>query len=140
MYKLFLILSIFIISCNTETIYSGKILNQENIDNLNFKNKETLLKELGEPSFYDPIGNQFVYFSEKKNKNSIFKTKIEYSYLFVFDFDKNNNVRNTKVYDLKNKNSIDNIDDITDSEVIKRGLIERIFGGVGPQQELPTTP
>tara|TARA_B100000963_G_C22618311_1_gene668566 strand:+ start:2154 stop:2576 length:423 start_codon:yes stop_codon:yes gene_type:complete len=140
MYKLFLILSIFIISCNTETIYSGKILNQENIDNLNFKNKETLLKELGEPSFYDPIGNQFVYFSEKKNKNSIFKTKIEYSYLFVFDFDKNNNVKNTKVYDLKNKNSIDNIDDITDSEVIKRGLIERIFGGVGPQQELPTTP
>ncbi len=140
MYKLFLILSIFIISCNTETIYSGKILNQENIDNLNFKNKETLLKELGEPSFYDPIGNQFVYFSEKKKKNSIFKTKIEYSYLFVFDFDKNNNVKNTKVYDLKNKNSIDNIDDITDSEVIKRGLIERIFGGVGPQQELPTTP
>ncbi len=140
MYKLFLILSIFIISCNTETIYSGKILNQENIDNLNFKNKETLLKELGEPSFFDPIGNQFVYFSEKKNKNSIFKTKIEYSYLFVFDFDKNNNVKNTKVYDLKNKNSIDNINDITDSEVIKRGLIERIFGGVGPQQELPTTP
>ena len=28
----------------------------------------------------------------------------------------------------------------TSNEIIKRGLLEKIFGGVGPQQELPTTP
>ena len=31
-------------------------------------------------------------------------------------------------------------DDKTSNEIIKRGLLEKIFGGVGTQQELPTTP
>ena len=26
------------------------------------------------------------------------------------------------------------------NEIIKRGLLEKVFGGVGTQQELPTTP
>ena len=30
--------------------------------------------------------------------------------------------------------------DKTSNELIKRGLLERIFGGVGTQQELPTSP
>ena len=28
----------------------------------------------------------------------------------------------------------------TSNEIIKRGLLEKIFGGVGTQQELPTSP
>ena len=31
-------------------------------------------------------------------------------------------------------------DDKTSNQIVKRGLLEKIFGGVGPQQELPTTP
>ena len=30
--------------------------------------------------------------------------------------------------------------DKTSNELIQRGLLEKIFGGVGTQQELPTTP
>ena len=33
-----------------------------------------------------------------------------------------------------------NSDDKTSNEIVKRGLLEKIFGGVGTQQELPTTP
>ena len=76
----------------------------------------------------------------KKNKRSIFKTEIEYSFLFVFDFDEKNNIKSSKVYDLKNQNDIEKVKDITSNDIIKRGLIEKVFGGVGAQQELPTTP
>ena len=37
-------------------------------------------------------------------------------------------------------NNIKFSDDKTTNEVVKRGLLEKIFGGVGTQQELPTTP
>ena len=30
--------------------------------------------------------------------------------------------------------------DKTTNEVVRRGLLEKIFGGVGTQSELPTTP
>ena len=30
--------------------------------------------------------------------------------------------------------------DKTSNEIVRRGLLEKIFGGVGTQQELPTTP
>ncbi len=140
MSKIILIISIFILSCSNQTIYSGKILNDENIKNINFKNKKTLIEQLGEPSFKDPIENKFLYFAEKKNKRSIFKTEIEYSFLFVFDFDEKNDIKSSKVYDLKNQNDIEKVKDITSNDIIKRGLIEKVFGGVGAQQELPTTP
>ena len=32
------------------------------------------------------------------------------------------------------------IDEVTDHEVIKKGLIEKVFGGVGTQQEIPSSP
>jgi len=31
-------------------------------------------------------------------------------------------------------------EDKTSNEIVKRGLLEKIFGGVGTRQELPTTP
>ncbi len=129
---------LILFNCSKETIYSGKILNQEVLDNINFYNKENLVNKLGEPTFKDPVENKFFYFSEKKVKESIFKTNTFYSYLFVFEFDKEGNILNSKVYDLKDKKSINLVKDETESEIVKRGLIERIFGGVGAQQELPT--
>ena len=131
---------IFIISCDNQTIYSGKLLNQENLQNLNFNNKENLINNLGLPSYNDEILNKYFYFSEKKSKKSFFNKKIDYSYIFVFEFDSKDEIISSKVYDLKNQQNFNFIEDETEDEIIQRGLIERVFGGVGPQTKLPTTP
>ena len=46
----------------------------------------------------------------------------------------------TKIYNTKDIENIKFSDDKTSNEIVKRGLLEKIFGGVGTQQELPTTP
>ena len=130
---------ILIISCSNETIYSGKILNQENLSDIDFKNKEKLINTLGIPSYIDPIENKFFYFTEKKEKKTILKKEIEYSYIFVFKFNDNDIIVQQNVYDLSNSKEINSIAEETNNNIIKRGLIEKVFGGVGPQQELPTS-
>ena len=142
MNKLFLIfISLFVFNnCSNQITYSGKIINENNLDNLNFENKENLLNQFGDPSYIDPISNKYFYFSEKKERKSIFSTKINYSYVFVFEFDSNDKLIKSKVYDLKDKKNIKFIEEETPNEVIKRGIIERKFGGVGPQQQLSNSP
>ena len=136
-----LIVFIFFISnCTQQTTYSGKILELSNLDNINFENKESLVDKLGSPSYIDPISNKFFYYSQKQQKKSIFNKKTDYSYIFVFEFDREDKIIYSKVFDLTNRQNIDLIKEETSSEIIKRGLIEKIFGGVGPQTELPTTP
>jgi len=44
------------------------------------------------------------------------------------------------VYNTKDIKNIEIINEKTSNEIVKRGLLEKIFGGVGTQQELPTTP
>ena len=142
MIRLFLmiILILFLNSCNKQTIYSGKILNPENISNINYKNKDNLILKMGLPSFTDPIENKFFYFSEKKYKKNAFNKKLEYSYIFVFEFDESNKIISSKVYDLSKNINLELVKDETSNEIVQRGLIESIFGGVGPQQTLGTTP
>ena len=137
-----LLLSIifFLCSCNQQTIYSGKILNQEDFENINYKNKSILIDKLGMPSFIDPIENKFFYFSQKKIKTSLVNEKIEYSYIFVFKFDNTDQIIQSNSYDLLRKDEIKLVKEETKNNVIKRGLIEKVFGGVGSRQELPTTP
>ena len=139
MYKAFLliVLFFFIYSCANRTIYSGKILNQDNFTNINFSNQKNLINNFGYPSYIDPINNKYFYYAEMEQKESAFKKKINYSVVFVFEFDENNNIKNSKVYDLNKKNETKVINEITENEIIKRGLLEKIFGGVGPQQEIP---
>ena len=127
-------------NCSNKTYHSGKIFNQEDLQDINFINKEKLISRLGTPSYVDPIENKFFYFSEKSKKKSIFKKKIDYSYVFVFKIDQNDKIIGTKVYDIKDIENIKFSKDTTSNEIIKRGLIEKVFGGVGTQQELPTTP
>ena len=127
-------------NCSNKTYHSGKIFNQEDLQDINFMNKEKLISRLGTPSYIDPIDNKFFYFSEKSKKKSIFKKKIDYSYIFVFKIDQNDKIIGTKVYDIKDIENIKFSKDTTSNAIIKRGLIEKIFGGVGTQQELPTTP
>ena len=142
MVKYFCFICIFFIlaNCSNNITYSGKILNQEELNDINFNNKEKLISKLGHPSYIDPIENKFFYFSEKSEKKSIFKKDTKYSYVFVFKIDENNKIINSKVYDTKGIKNIKFSNDKTSNEIIKRGLLERIFGGVGTQQELPTTP
>ena len=130
----------FISSCTQQTTYSGKILDSSKLDNINFENKESLVHKLGLPSYIDPISNKFFYYSEKQQKKSIFNKKTYYSYIFVFEFDSEDKIVYSKVFDLRNKKNINLIEEETSSEIIKRGLLEKVFGGVGPQTELPTTP
>ena len=139
MYKasLLIVLFFFIYSCTPKTIYSGKILNQDNFTNINFTNQKNLINNFGYPSYIDPINNKYFYYAQMEEKESAFKKKLNYSVVFVFEFDKDNKIKNSKVYDLNNKDDFSVINEITENEIVQRGLLEKIFGGVGPQQEIP---
>ncbi len=142
MYKYIFYICVFFIlaNCSDRTIYSGKIINQEQLKDINFENREKLITKLGKPSYIDPIENKYFYFSEKSKKKSIFKREIKYSYVFVFKIDQDDQIIETKVFDTKDIENIKFSNDKTSNEIVKRGLLEKIFGGVGTQQELPTTP
>ena len=90
-----------------------------------------MLKSLGNPSYIDPISQKFIYYSKKEKKTSIFNKVNDYNYIFVFEFDNQDKIINSKVYNLDNLNEINMIDEVTSHEVINRGLIEKVFGGVG---------
>ena len=142
MNKIFIYISIFIIlaNCSNKTTFSGKILNQEKLNDINYVNKEKLISKLGNPSYVDPIEKKLFYFSEKSEKRSIFKKEVKYSYVFVFKLDDKDKIIESKVYDTNNIENIKFSKDKTSNEIVKRGLLEKVFGGVGTQQELPTTP
>ena len=135
-----LIVILFVTSCNEKTIYSGKIINQENLTNLNISNKNELIDKFGHPSYIDPIENKLFYFTEKSKKKNFFNKNIEYSYLFVFNLDKNENIISQNVYNLLDKNEIKLAKIETENNIHKRGLIEKIFGGIGHQQLPDYTP
>ena len=136
---LFFNLIFAIASCSEpKLIYSGKIINQKNLDNIDTSNKRELIDNFGNPSFIDPIENKYFYYSEKTRENNFFSKKNEYSYIFVFSFDENDEVIGRKVLNLNEvqENKINKMK--TENNIIQRGLIERIFGGVGTQK-VPTS-
>ena len=142
MVKIFFYICIFFIlsNCSNKTTYSGKILNNEELEEINFTNKERLINKLGNPSYIDPIENKFFYFSEISEKKSIFNKDVKYSYVFVFKIDENDQIINSQVFNIRDIKDIKLSQDKTTNEIVRRGLLERVFGGVGTQQELPTTP
>ena len=123
------------ISCSEpKLIYSGKIINQNNLNNLKISNKDNLVKNFGQPSFIDPIENKYFYYSEKIKEDNFFSKKKEYSYIFVFEFDQNDNVTEKKVLNLNKLQKIKINNMRTNNQIVERGLIEKIFGGVGTQK------
>ena len=140
-FKLFLFINLIfaIISCSQPKLtYSGKIINQKNLNNLNISNKSNLVKNFGEPSFIDPIENKYFYYSEKIKEDNFFSKKKEYSYIFVFEFDQNDDLVDKKVLNLNELQKIKMNKIRTSNKIVKRGLIEKIFGGVGTQK-VPNT-
>ena len=136
MYILLRSLLIFMIiflcsSCNEKISYSGKVLNEENIDFAKLKNKEEVINKLGSPNFIDPIEKKYYYFSEKKNIKNFFEQKISNRIVVVFSFNENETIKLISQYDLNDEQDIKNIKEKTPNELIKRGLLKKIFGGIG---------
>ena len=140
-YKLLSIIfiSIFILSCSEKTTYSGKIISDQDISNIKIKTKSQLIEKFGEPSYIDTLQNTFFYFTEKNKTQNFYKKNKEYSYLFIFEIDKNENVISSKAINLLDKNSEIFNKAETPNDIINRGLIEKIFGGVGPNNKLPNS-
>ena len=130
--SLFLLMIIILCSnCNEKISYSGKVLNEENIDFTKLKNKEEVMNKLGSPNFIDPIEKKYYYFSEKRNIKNFFEQKISNRMVVVFSFNENETIKLISQYDLNDEQDIKNIKEKTPNELIKRGLLKKIFGGIG---------
>ena len=129
---------LLIISCSEKITYTGLIID-ENINYNEINNKDELLKLLGQPNYIDPIENNFYYFSEKNiSKNRLTKKTVD-RLILVYYFDDENNIINTKKLNLDNEKTIDISENRIKNDLIKKGLIEKIFGGVSAQPSIPTT-
>ena len=133
-----IILFQYIFGCVEKTTYSGKIIINDDLD-LNILNKNELVNKFGQPSYIDNLSNKYFYFTEKKKETNFYNKRTEYSYLFVFEVNDNDEIVNSESINLlKEKNhKYRNIQ--TSNNIIKRGLLETIFGGIGANP-LPNSP
>ena len=131
-------LLLIIISCTEKVTYTGLIID-EKINNSEINNKNDLLELLGRPNYIDPIENNFYYFSEKNiSKNRLIKKTVD-RLILVYYFDDENNIINTKKLNLDDEKNINISENRIKNDLIKKGLIEKIFGGVSAQPSIPTT-
>jgi len=128
-----------ICGCVEKTTYSGKIITQDNLSNIEIYNKNDLIKKFGQPSYIDTIQKKYFYYTEKSKSKNFYNNKIEYSYLFVFKLNQNDEIIDSESINLLDKKNTKYQKKETANNIIKRGLIEKIFGGVGPNQ-LPNSP
>ena len=102
-------------------------------------NKTEIIEIIGHPSSLDSLNNSFIYYSEIHNKKNIFNNKVLSRNIYVIKFDKNNNFVRIDHFAMDNKNNIQISKNTTDSEIIKMGYLEKIFGGIGNKQDLVGT-
>ena len=132
------ILSQYIFGCVEKTTYSGKIITNDNLD-LKILNKNELISKFGQPSYIDNLSNKYFYFTEKKKETNFYNKKIEYSFLFVFEIDDNDKVINSESINLLEEKNHKYRKIQTSNNIIKRGLLETIFGGIGTNP-MPNSP
>ena len=125
-------------NCSEKVTYSGKIFKEVKVDYSKIKTNQDMIDLIGYPSFVDPIENKFYYFTEKKNTKNFFNEKVTERQLIVFKFDKNDNIEILEEFNLDDENQIKLIEETTPNKIIKRGLMEKIFGGVG-KSSIPNT-
>jgi len=124
---------LFIISNCVETkSYSGKLID-ENFKYDSLLNKTQVTSKLGQPNFIDPIENKYYYYFEKSINKNLFDSKIEKRTMIVFNFEENEKVQSFNQFNLNQEQQINIIKDKTKNNLIDRGLIEKIFGGIGKQ-------
>ena len=122
-----------ILSCVETKSYSGKLI-VENFKYDSLLNKTQVTSKLGQPNFIDPIENKYYYYFEKRINKNIFDSRIEKRTMIVFNFEENENVQSFNQYNLNQEQQINIIKDKTKNNLIDRGLIEKIFGGLGKQK------
>ena len=133
-----IILTQYIFGCVEKTTYSGKIITNEDL-NLKIFNKSELINKFGQPSYVDNLSNKYFYFTEKKKETNFYNKKIEYSYLFVFEINDNDKIVNSESINLLDNKNHKYRKIQTDNDIIKRGLLETIFGGIGANP-MPNSP
>ena len=137
---IFFILMLFIIlSCVETKSYSGKLID-ENFNYDSLLNKNQVTSKLGQPNFVDPIENKYYYYFEKRIYKNIFDSRIEKRTMIVFNFEENENVQSFNQYNLNQEQQITFIKDRTKNNLVERGVIEKIFGGVNKTESLNTSP
>ena len=133
-----LVVLFFFLSCSETIYYSGKIKDLDtSYDYL--KDKEEVLKELGEPNFIDFIDQKYFYFSEKKITKNFFDKKIIERNIVVFNFNESNKIISINNYNLDDKIELKYLKKNTKNNIVKRGYFEKIFGGIG-KNSLTDTP
>ena len=132
------ILSQYIFGCVEKTTYSGKIITNDDLD-LNMLIKNDLINKFGQPSYIDILSNKYFYFTEKRKKANFYNNKIEYSYLFVFEINDNDKIVNSESIDLLRDKNHKYRKIQTSNSIIRRGLLETIFGGIGANP-MPNSP
>ena len=120
----------YIFGCVEKTTYSGKIITNDDLD-LNILNKNELINKFGEPSYIDNLSNKYFYLTEKKKESNFYNKKIEYSYLFVFEINDNDKIVNSESINLLKDKNHKYRKVQTSNNIIKRGLLETVFGGIG---------
>ena len=132
------ILSQYIFGCVEKTTYSGKIITNDDL-NLKILDKNELLDKFGQPSYIDNLSNKYFYFTEKRKETNFYNNKIEYSYLFVFQINDNDKIVNSESINLLEEKNHKYRKIQTNNNIIKRGVLERIFGGIGTNP-MPNSP
>ena len=132
------ILSNYIFGCVEKTTYSGKIINDDDLD-LQILNKNELINKFGQPSYIDTLSNKYFYFTEKRKETNFYNKNIEYSYLFVFEINDNDKIINSESINLLKEKNHKYRKIETSNRIIKRGLLEKIFGGIGANP-VPNSP
>ena len=135
-----IIATLLIISCSSSIEKSGIIESDKFANNLKGFKKTDVINTLGDPSSIDNLNNSFIYISETVNRKSIFNNKILSRNIYVVKFDNNNNYLSTETFNIDQNNEINITKNTTSDEILKTGLIETIFGGVGKKQSLQSIP
>ena len=130
---IFILMLFIILSCVETKSYSGKLID-ENFKYDSLLNKTQVTSKLGQPNFIDPIENKYYYYFEKRINKNIYDSRIEKRTMIVFNFEENEDVQSFNQYNLNQEQQINIIKDKTKNNLIDRGLIEKIFGGIGKQK------
>jgi len=138
--NIILITLLFIIlSCVETKTYSGKLID-EKFKYESLLNKNQVTSYLGQPNFIDSIENKYYYFFEKKITKNFFNSKVDKRTVIVFRFEENGNVQTFNQYNLDQEQQIKFIKETTENNLVERGLIEKIFGGIGKKPLTSTSP
>ena len=119
-----------LINCSQNTVYSGKILSGEIKYDL-ITSKNILIETIGSPNFIDPIEKKYYYYSEKKISKNFYNNKIAYIKMIIFSFDENNNILEINELNLDQFTKLKIAKDKTENKLLKRGFLEKTFGGIG---------